>query len=76
MRYPYNLSNEADCERAIQEIEAERKRELGADEGAVRSLHNTQVSLTGFMSANPNAQIAFAEQNGFFPQTGNNPYEE
>lgn len=73
MKYPYSLSNEADCVRAISELENQRLKELGRDQSPVRALHNTQISCVGFIYSNPNAQIDYAVQNGIFPETGNLP---
>ena len=76
MKYPFALSDECDVGKALERLDSMYKSELGAAEGPVRNLHNCTVSLTGFMGSNPNAQIAYAAQNGFYPDTGQWPYED
>lgn len=77
MKYPYRLSNEADCQQILDDLERERKRIAGENTILVRGMHRTNITCTGFMQANPNLQLAYAQHNGMFPDTGNLPdYEE
>lgn len=73
MNYPYRLSDEYDCCAALIELERQRKSELGEQMMELRGLHRTNVTCTGFMQANPNLQLAYADINGLFPNTGEPP---
>jgi hypothetical protein len=77
MKYPYRLSDEADIQRIMESLERERKRIAGEQTMLVRGMHRTNITCTGFMQANPDVQLAYAQHNGFFPNTGEDPdYDE
>jgi hypothetical protein len=53
----------------LQDLRRERDREYWSCAGGTGALGKADVSVVGFMGANPNNQIAFAASEGFFPNT-------
>lgn len=51
----------------LSDIRREDTREFWRNMGGSGALNRAQVSLTGFMEANPNSQIAFAAAEGLIP---------
>jgi len=60
------ISNDHDTALILRDLRHQRNQEFQCSYGSVASLYKQDVSCTGFMSSNPDAQIKFAQENGLF----------
>jgi len=61
----------------LEDLQKQRLSEMGTGQAPVMNLYGKELTCTGFICSNPNAQIAYAEQNGFFGSVDSNlpPYD-
>lgn len=60
--------NYYDTLRILNDLKQKRESEFRSTRGATASLYRADVSCTGFMDSDPNAQILFAAEQGLIPQ--------
>jgi hypothetical protein len=68
---PTRLTDGFHLHQIFEDLHHQEQQEYYSAHGGVSSLHNTAISCVGFIRANPNDQIAFANETGLIPKEDN-----